>query len=209
MATHAKTAPEKATHEKATHEKAFGGTGPVNEAIAESTRDGQNTHRTHNGTKSNAKKVSIELLNARLADGLDLALATKQAHWNLKGLQFIGVHEMLDKFRAEQDDFNDKMAERAVMLGGTAFGTSQVIAERTSLAPYPTDIYAIVDHLKALIDRTAAVANAVREAIDQTDEAGDADTADLFTEVSRGLDMQLWFLEAHMQEPSNPNHQTL
>ena len=116
---------------------------------------------------------------------------------------------MLDKFRAEQDEFNDKMAERAVMLGGTAFGTSQVVAKQSKLEPYPTDIYAIVDHIKALIDRYATVANAVREAIDATDEAGDADTADLFTEVSRGLDMQLWFLEAHMQEPSNPSHREL
>lgn len=181
----------------------------THEAISNSTRTGEATHRTHNATKSNAKKVSIELLNARLADGIDLALITKQAHWNLKGLQFIGVHEMLDRFRTEQDDFNDKMAERAVMLGGTAYGTSQVVTGKSNLPPYPTNIYAIVDHLKELIDRYAVVANAVREAIDQTDEAGDADTADLFTEVSRGLDMQLWFLEAHMGEPSNPNHREL
>lgn len=179
------------------------------EAISRSTRTGPTTHKTYNNTKSNAKEASIQLLNARLADGIDLALLTKQAHWNLKGLQFIGVHEMLDKFRATLDKFNDLMAERAVQLGGTAFGTSQIVAQNTKLAPYPTDIYAIVDHLKALVERYAAVANAVRAAIDETDEAGDPDTADLFTEVSRGLDEQLWFLEAHMQEPSNPNHKAL
>jgi starvation-inducible DNA-binding protein len=160
------------------------------------------THKTRNNTDSNAKKVSIDALNARLADGIDLALAIKQAHWNLKGPQFIGVHLMLDGFRTEIDDLNDKVAERAVQLGATAFGSTQVVAERTKLPPYPTGIYAIADHIAALIDSYATYANAVRENIDETDEAGDPDTADLFTEISRAVDKQLWFLEAHAQEPS-------
>lgn len=158
------------------------------------------THPTRNNLASNARQVAIELLNARLADGLDLSLITKQAHWNLKGLQFIGVHEMLDGFRSEQDEWNDTMAERITQLGGTAYGTTQDITKNSQLTAYPTDIYAIADHLAALIDRYAVVANAVRKSIDDADEAGDADTADLFTEVSRGLDKQLWFLEAHVQE---------
>jgi starvation-inducible DNA-binding protein len=149
-------------------------------------------HRTRNALASNSKSTSIGLLNARLADGIDLALATKQAHWNLKGPQFIGVHEMLDGFRTAQDEWNDEMAERVAQLGGTA----------TSLPPYPTDVYAIADHLAALIDRYADYGNALRANIDEADEAGDADTADLFTEVSRGIDKQLWFLEAHVQEPT-------
>jgi starvation-inducible DNA-binding protein len=166
-------------------------------------------HNTNNNLQSNAKSTSIELLNARLADAIDLALITKQAHWNLKGLSFIGVHEMLDGFRDQIDEWSDSMAERAVQLGGTALGTSQVVAKSTSLAPYPTGIYAVADHLKALVEHYAKVANNVRAAIDQADEAGDADTADLFTEVSRGLDKQLWFLEAHLQEPNNPNRQSV
>ena len=161
-------------------------------------------HQTRNATSSNARTVAISLLNARLADGLDLSLITKQAHWNLKGPQFIGVHEMLDGFRSEQDDWNDKTAERITALGGTASGTSQVIAKSSQLEPYPTDIYRIADHLAALIDRYAVVANSVRSSIDEADEAGDPDTADLFTEVSRGLDKQLWFLEAHVQEETGP-----
>ena len=161
-------------------------------------------HPTRNTTNSNARNVAIALLNARLADGLDLALITKQAHWNLKGPQFIGIHEMLDGFRSEQDDWNDKAAERITALAGTAIGTSQSIAKSSQLEPYPTDIYRIADHLAALIDRYAVVANAVRQSIGEADEAGDSDTADLFTEVSRGLDKQLWFLEAHVQEPTGP-----
>jgi starvation-inducible DNA-binding protein len=161
-------------------------------------------HSTRNTIDSNARNVAISLLNARLADGLDLALITKQAHWNLKGPQFIGIHLMLDGFRDLQDDWTDKMAERITALGGTAYGTTQDITKNSQLQPYPTDIYRIADHLAALIDRYAAFANSVRTSIDEADEAGDPDTADLFTEISRGLDKQLWFLEAHVQEPTGP-----
>ena len=159
-------------------------------------------HRTNNNLENNAKAVSAELLQKALQTGIDLALITKQAHWNLKGLQFIGIHTMLDTFRTDQDEYNDTMAERLVQIGGTAKGTTQTVAEGTRLPPYPTDIYAVTDHLKALIDHYAIHANAVRKSIEEADEAGDADTADIFTEVSRGLDKQLWFLEAHVQEES-------
>lgn len=157
-------------------------------------------HQTFNDEPENAKSVAISLLNARVADAIDLALITKQAHWNLKGRQFIGIHEMLDGFRTQLDEHVDTMAERVVQLGGTALGTSQVVVEKTSLSPYPTDIYKIEDHLHALVEHYAKVANATRKAIDEADEAGDADTADIFTETSRDLDKALWFLEAHLQE---------
>ena len=158
-------------------------------------------HQTRNDLQSNTKTAAIELLNARLADAIDLALLTKQAHWNLKGPRFIAIHEMLDGFRDQIDDYIDTMAERVVQLGGTALGTTQTVAKGTTLPPYPTNIYAIQDHLPALIDRYGTVANAVRKAIDAAAEAGDANTADIFTEASRGLDKALWFLEAHVQEP--------
>ncbi len=157
-------------------------------------------HPTKNNLQSNAKAVSIGLLNACVADGIDLALLTKQAHWNVKGPQFIAVHEMLDGFRTELDGAVDTMAERVVQMGGTAMGTTQAVAKASRVAPYPTDIYTTRDHILALIDRYAGVANAVREGIDQAAEAGDADTADILTGVSRGLDKALWFLEAHVQE---------
>ena len=159
-------------------------------------------HKTRNDTKSNAKAVSMQCLQARLADSIDLGLITKQAHWNLKGPQFIGIHLMLDTFRTAQDEWSDMMAERITQLGGTARGTAQEVTKGTSLPAYPTDLYAVADHVNALIERYAACANAIRENIDETEEAGDPGTADLFTEVSRGLDKQLWFLEAHIQEPS-------
>src|SRR5579872_3660023 len=136
--------------------------------------------QTHNDLKSNAKSVAITTLNARLADSIDLALLTKQAHWNIKGPNFIALHEMIDGFRTQLDGHVDTMAERAVQLGGTALGTTHAVAKGTTLTPYPTDIHKTTDHLCALIERYAKVANAVRAAIDEVDEAGDADTADLF-----------------------------
>jgi starvation-inducible DNA-binding protein len=159
-------------------------------------------HKTQNDLKSNVKTTVISLLNARLAEGIDLALLTKQAHWNVKGPQFIAVHEMIDGFRQEIDGHVDTIAERIVQLGGTALGTSQVVAKATSLAPYPIDIYQTKDHLRALIERYGNTANAVRAAIDEADEAGDKDTADILTGYSRALDKALWFLEAHIQEPA-------
>jgi starvation-inducible DNA-binding protein len=157
-------------------------------------------YKTLNDLSSNAKAVSVRVLNARLADAIDLALLTKQAHWNIKGPQFIALHEMIDGFRTEIDTHVDTIAERIVQLGGTALGTSQAVTSASTLPPYPTDIYASKDHLAALTERYAKVANAVRAAIDETDEAGDADTADLLTGFSRALDKALWFLEAHIQE---------
>ncbi|ABI61583.1 DNA starvation/stationary phase protection protein Dps [Granulibacter bethesdensis] len=160
------------------------------------------THKNHVDLQSNARKVSIELLNARLADAIDTALILKQAHWNIKGPQFIGVHELLDTLRTQVDDLVDKFAERVAALGGTAFGTLQTVSAATSLPPYPTDIYTIKDHVVALVERFGLLANAVRKNIDDTDEAGDAGTSDLFTEASRAFDKSLWFLEAHIQEPN-------
>jgi starvation-inducible DNA-binding protein len=176
---------------------------PASDPISPMRLDGAHpmkTHSTRIDLTANAKSTSIDLLNARLADAIDLALLTKQAHWNLKGPRFIAVHEMLDGFRQEIDTHVDVMAERVAQLGGTALGTSQVVASKTSLPAYPTDIYTVQDHLEALADHYGKAANSVRRAIDQADEAGDANTADIFTAFSRELDKSLWFIEAHLQE---------
>lgn len=154
---------------------------------------------TKNDLPEKTRAAVSELLNARLADLLDLGLQAKQAHWNVKGPQFIALHELFDSVAAEVTPFIDDVAERIVALGGTAEGTVGVIAKRTTLPAYPTNITSGRDHLEALSSAMAKVAKSIRAAIDQADELHDADTADLFTGISRNLDKQLWFVEAHLQ----------
>lgn len=139
------------------------------------------------------------LLNDRLADLIDLGLQAKQAHWNVKGPQFIALHELFDGVAEEAQGFIDDVAERIVALGGTADGTVGGVAKRTKLPAYSTTISAGRDHVNALSTALATVGKSVRAAIDQSTELGDADTADLFTGISRDIDKKLWFVEAHLQ----------
>jgi starvation-inducible DNA-binding protein len=139
----------------------------------------------------------VALLNARLADAVDLYSQLKQAHWNVKGPTFIALHELFDKLAEEVEDAVDTIAERSVQLGGTAMGTARLAAEHSSLMEYPHDITSGADHVAAVSGALAAFGAAVRAAIDAASEAGDMDTADLFTQVSREADKQLWFVESH------------
>lgn len=159
-----------------------------------------NLHKSRNDLDSNTKASVCALLNARLVDAIDLALATKQAHWNLRGRQFIAVHEMLDCFRTEIDGHVDTLAERVVQLGGTALGTAEAVVEDSKLQTYPSDLVLIEDHIFALTERYGHLANSTRAAIGSANEFGDDNTADIFTAFSRSLDKALWFLEAHQPQ---------
>ncbi len=155
--------------------------------------------KTKNDLSEGTRVKAIELLNARLADCIDLQTQTKQAHWNVKGPHFIGLHELFDKINEEVEDYVDLIAERAVQLGGVAEGTARMVAKRTSLSEYPANAVDGRSHVDALSSALAAFGKAARKAIDQSNDLGDLDTADLFTEVSRGIDKWLWFVEAHLQ----------
>jgi starvation-inducible DNA-binding protein len=140
----------------------------------------------------------IALLNRQLADTLDLYTQVKQAHWNVKGPHFIALHELFDKLAEDLEEPVDDVAERITALGGVAVGTARAAAKESRLAEFPLDR---VDGLRAvelLAERYAALAKTTRAAIDTAGKAGDADTSDLFTGISRGLDKALWFLEAHL-----------
>lgn len=141
----------------------------------------------------------IALLNQQLADTFDLYSQTKHAHWNVKGAQFYPLHELFDKLAAELEGYVDMIAERATALGGLALGTVRLSAANSRLAEYPPEVTGSLAAVEALAERYAALAASTRSAIGAADP-GDADTADLLTEVSRGLDKALWFLEAHLQE---------
>lgn len=148
--------------------------------------------------QSNTRAAMIDLLNARLADTVDLKLAVKQAHWNIKGPSFIAIHELLDKVSARVEEHYDTIAERCVQLGGTALGTVQAVAKATSLSPYPTTATGQATHVRQIADHLGAAAAACRAAVDQADEAGDAITADIFTGIARALDKDHWFIGAHL-----------
>jgi starvation-inducible DNA-binding protein len=153
---------------------------------------------TRNDLPANTRSKVIELLNSRLADAIDLGTQTKHAHWNVKGPSFIALHELFDKVAESIEDDIDTIAERVTALGGTAYGTLAAAARGTSLKPYPEDISEGLAHVDALSAALAAFGAKARAAIDTADKLGDADTADLFTQVSRGIDKHLWFLEAHL-----------
>jgi starvation-inducible DNA-binding protein len=141
----------------------------------------------------------IALLNQQLADSFDLLSQTKQAHWNVKGMQFISLHKLFDELADVVEEAVDMIAERATALGGTALGTARMAAAASRLPEYPLDAIDSRQHVEALAERYAHLAKTTRAAIDRADELEDLDTADLFTEVSRDLDKSLWFLEAHLQ----------
>jgi starvation-inducible DNA-binding protein len=140
------------------------------------------------------------ILNDRLADAIDLQSQVKQAHWNVKGPNFIALHELFDQISDAVLEQIDEIAERVTTLGATAEGTVAVAAKRSKLKNYPLSITAGKDHLYYLSTQLAAWAKAVRAAIEDTDKLGDADTADLFTGISRSVDKYLWFVEAHLQD---------
>ena len=156
-------------------------------------------HQTKNDLAKENRENLVEMLNARLADAIDLKTQAKQAHWNVKGPHFIGLHELFDQVATAVEADVDLIAERVTALGGTALGTARVVAQKSSLAEYPLEIVDGTSHVDALSTAMADFNKKVRANIDDADEAGDANTADLLTGISREMDKLLWFVEAHVQ----------
>ena len=154
---------------------------------------------TQNDLAENIRSKAIALLNQHLADAIDLRLQAKQAHWNVKGPNFIALHELFDEVEEEVAEFVDEIAERGVQLGGIALGTARIVAKQSGLTEYPADISSGREHVQALSGALAKFGKSVRSAIVAAAEFDDADTADLFTQVSRGIDKLLWKVEAHSQ----------
>src|SRR5215470_2863804 len=152
---------------------------------------------TQNDLAEKVRRDAVTLLNQQLADTLDLALQAKQAHWNVKGPSFIALHELFDEVVDELFEHADDLAERAVVLGGTALGTARVAAKTSRFPEYRLDIGSGRGHVLALSAAIAAFGASARAGIDAANALGDADTADLFTEISRGVDKLLWKVEAH------------
>jgi starvation-inducible DNA-binding protein len=163
------------------------------------------TYETLNDLPVAARSQVIDLLNERLADAIDLQLQAKQAHWNVKGPQFIALHKLFDEIVEAVEEYVDLLAERVVQLGGIAEGTSAIVAERSELPQYPINIATGDEHVWALSNALARFGERIRRAIDDTDELGDADATDICTEISRGVDKWLWFVEAHAEGAAKPH----
>jgi starvation-inducible DNA-binding protein len=156
-------------------------------------------YTTKNDLSESTRTKIAQVCNARLADAIDLQTHMKQAHWNVKGPNFIALHELFDKINEDIEDYVDLIAERVVQLGDIALGTARSVAQRSQQKEYPLNISSGRDHVEAVANALATFGKAARAAIDASDELRDKDTADIFTEVSRGVDKWLWFVEAHLQ----------
>src|SRR5438128_550994 len=165
---------------------------------AVAARDGR-LYPTKNDLPEAARREAIGLLNQRLADCIDLQTQCKQAHWNVKGPSFIALHKLFDEVNEAVEEYVDLIAERVVQLGGVAEGTAGVIAARSTLPDYPLVLSSGAEHVTALSDALARFGRTVRIGIDEMNDLKDADSADILTEISRGVDKWLWFVEAHQQ----------
>ncbi len=170
------------------------------ETIPESRfRDGARLYVTKNDLPEAARIEAIALLNQRLADCIDLQTQCKQAHWNVKGATFIALHKLFDEINEDVEEYVDLIAERIVQLGGIAEGTIGAVEGRSTLVDYPLALSTGAEHVAALSDALAAFGRTARVGIEEMNELEDADSADILTEISRGIDKWLWFVEAHQQ----------
>jgi starvation-inducible DNA-binding protein len=159
--------------------------------------------RTRNDLPQAFRLMACELLNLRLADCIDLQTQCKQAHWNVKGPDFIALHELFDEINESVESYVDLLAERVVQLAGVAQGTLRTVAARTTLDDYPASAIAAEQHLEALATALAAFGRSARHGIGEMEQVGDAASADILTEIVRGIDKWLWFVEAHLpQQPA-------
>jgi starvation-inducible DNA-binding protein len=159
-------------------------------------------HPTKNPLPLASREQLVALLNSRLSSAIDLQLQSKHAHWNVKGPNFIGLHELFDKVYETAAGAVDELAERAVQLGGSAQGTLATVARDTKLRAYPAGISAGSDHVEALSHALSAFGTQVREGIELAEEYGDPATADMLTGMAEAVEKQLWFVEAHQQAKS-------
>ncbi len=167
--------------------------------MAQQAAEGTLLYETKNPLPAETRARSVDLLNRRLADAVDLQSQTKQAHWNVKGPNFIGLHKLFDEIYEDVGEYVDLIAERVVQLGGIAEGTVRFAGQRSSLSEYPLVLSTGEEHVAALSDVLAQFSGRAREAIDQLEEFEDPDSMDILTEVSRGVEKWLWFVEAHQQ----------
>jgi starvation-inducible DNA-binding protein len=164
----------------------------------ERSADAPALHQTKNDLPEATRATVVQLLNQRLADCIDLQTHCKQAHWNVKGPTFIALHKLFDEVNADVEEYVDLLAERIVQLGGVASGTARIVAARSTLIDYPLMLSTGAQHVAALSDSLSQFGRTARIGIEEMNDLEDANSADILTEISRGVDKWLWFVEAHL-----------
>lgn len=154
---------------------------------------------TKNSLPEKIRVQSIGLIQEMLAESIDLNIQVKQAHWNVKGPDFISLHLLFDQIAAQTSEYSDLIAERIVQLGGVAEGTLQMTAKRTKLSAYSPASLSGKEHILAVVHALAQYGEAARRVIRQANEISDVVTADVFTQILRGVDKNLWLVEAHLR----------
>ena len=173
----------------------------------ETRSNAKKMRETRNDIPESTRSAVAKLLNARLADCVDLQTMCKQAHWNVRGPQFIALHKLFDKVNEAVSEYADLLAERVVQLGGMAEGTARVAAQRSTLTEYPLGATTGVEHVTALSGVLAQFGKKVRNGIEEVDDQDDAGSADILTEISRGVDKWLWFVEVHNNDGDGKSEQ--
>jgi len=156
-------------------------------------------HSTRNSLPEKNRVQVIGIIQERLADSIDLTMQLKHAHWNVKGPQFIALHQLFDQIAEESEKFSDLIAERISQLGGIAAGTLEAVSLRSNLQEYPLTSITEKEHIAALSHSLAVYGELTRETISRISELKDPATTDILTEVLRTVDKYLWFIEAHRQ----------
>jgi starvation-inducible DNA-binding protein len=172
---------------------------PVSRGASDTRSGAPKVYPTKNDVPEATRLEAVGLLNQRLAECIDLQTQSKQAHWNVKGPTFIALHKLFDEINEDVEEYVDPIAERIVQLGGIAEGTVGVVADRSTLVDYPIGLSTGAEHVAALSDALAAFGRTARVGIEEMNELEDAASADILTEISRGVDKWLWFVEAHQQ----------
>ena len=167
--------------------------------MAQKSKAKAKLHDTKIDVPEKARVALVALCNQLLADTFDMYSAAKQAHWNVKGMEFRQLHELFDGVAEALLPFVDELAERAATLGGVALGTVRLAAATSRLEEYPAGLVKGRDHLEAVRDRLARYCGWLREAIEEAEKHEEPTTVDLITEVSRTADLQLYFVESHLQ----------
>lgn len=145
-----------------------------------------------------ARKAVADTLNERLSDGLDLHSQIKVAHWNIKGPGFAALHPLFETFALGLAAHNDAIAERAVTLGGRAYGTARHVASHSKIAEYPQETTRDLEHVKLLAERIEQYLDQVRASRKIAEENADTDSVDLLTAVVTEFEKHAWFLRASL-----------